>query len=64
MKTSKFYKLASKTLKKSDLKITVNNMEDSSDSKSDSDSDSDYSVKQEVSRSEPLEKPDRKMRTV
>ena len=62
MKTDKFYKLESKSIKKIDLKRTAKNMEDSSDSDFDSESDSDSSVKKEIQRYEPLEKPSRKRR--
>ena len=41
-----FYKLASQALKKIDLNIIINNVEDSSYSDSNYDSDSDTSVKQ------------------
>ena len=62
MNTERFYKLASKALKKSDIKITAKKTEDSYASNYDSESDLDTIVKQQVHRYDPREKSDHKKR--
>ena len=58
MKTYKFYKLASKALKKININRTMNKMDNSSDSNSDS------SIKQEIHKSKLVKKSDRNKRVV